>query len=205
MSNVLSRIGAAWAGNEQKTISSRYDSARVAEPPAVPRPLPEAELRSAVVGTLVTRFSQKSSRLLGLVDRPVPSCSAAQGGSWQSPLLQKNSSRAPEFNLLQTPLVVKKAEVLATSASGFPGFTPRSILRSSVRSTPQATPSAFPGESVTPPPRANKHRVSFKEGNSDEKWTVGVSWAVVSGFYSQRLSSLLFGLEFWTVCQNSLY
>ncbi|XP_042662527.1 protein ELYS-like [Tyto alba] len=137
MSNVLSRIGAAWAGNEQKTISSRYD------------------------------------RLLGLVDRPVPSCSAAQGGSWQSPLLQKNSSRTPEFNLLQTPLVVKKAEVLATSASGFPGFTPRSILRSSVRSTPQATPSAFPGESVTPPPRANKHRVSFKEGNSDEKWTVG--------------------------------
>ncbi|XP_042652053.1 protein ELYS-like [Tyto alba] len=173
MSNVLSRIGAAWAGNEQKTFSSRYDSARVAEPPAVPRPLPEAELRSAVVGTLVTRFSQKSSRLLGLVDRPVPSCSAAQGGSWQSPLLQKNSSRAPEFNLLQTPLVVKKAEVLATSASGFPGFTPQSILRSSVRSTPQATPSAFPGESVTPPPRANKHRVSFKEGNSDEKWTVG--------------------------------
>ena len=66
-------------------------------------------------------------RLLDLVVRPVPSTSAAQGGSWQSPCgastsftassplksnmlgctSQKNFSRASELNLLETPLVVK--------------------------------------------------------------------------------------------------
>ncbi|KFP47575.1 Protein ELYS, partial [Cathartes aura] len=68
-----------------------------------------------------------------------------------------------------------RAKVLATSASGFPGFTPQSILRSSLRTTPLATPSASPGRSVTPPLRAKEPRISFREENSNAKWTVGVT------------------------------
>ncbi|XP_010165527.1 protein ELYS, partial [Antrostomus carolinensis] len=67
-----------------------------------------------------------------------------------------------------------RAKVLATSASGFPGFTPQSILRSSLRTTPLATPSASPGRSVTPPLRAKEPRISFMEENSNAEGTVGV-------------------------------
>ncbi|NWH53464.1 ELYS protein, partial [Fregata magnificens] len=68
----------------------------------------------------------------------------------------------------------QRAKVLATSASGFPGFTPQSILRSSLRTTPLATPSASPGRSVTPPLRAKEPRISFREEESNGKRTVGV-------------------------------
>ncbi|XP_072713835.1 protein ELYS-like [Ciconia boyciana] len=195
ISNVLSKIGEVWVGNEQKVSFSQYDSPRVTEPPVIPHPLPDAELHDAFLGTPVTKFSRKCSRLLDLVVRPVPSCSAAQGGSWQSPcrasasfmassplksnmhgpISAKNLSGASEVNLLETPLVVKRAKVLATSASGFPGFTPQSILRSSLRTTPLATPSASPGRSVTPPLRAKEPRISFREENLNAKWTVGVT------------------------------
>ncbi|KAM7118023.1 LOW QUALITY PROTEIN: protein ELYS-like [Ciconia maguari] len=195
ISNVLSKIGEVWVGNEQKASFSQCDSPRVTEPPVIPHPLPDAELHDAFLGTPVTRFSRKCSRLLDLVVRPVPSCSAAQGGSWQSPcrasasfmassplksnmhgpISAKNLSGASELKLLETPLVVKRAKVLATSASGFPGFTPQSILRSSLRTTPLATPSASPGRSVTPPVRAKEPRISFREENSNAKWTVGVT------------------------------
>ncbi|XP_074945450.1 protein ELYS-like [Phalacrocorax aristotelis] len=193
ISNMLSKIGDVWVGSEQKPSCSQYDSPRVTEPPAITHPLPEAELRDAFVGTPVTKISQKCSRLLDLVVRPVPSCSAAQGGIWQSPctapasfmassplnsnthgsISQKNCSAASELNLLRTPLVVKRAKLLATSASGFAGFTPQSILRSSLRTTPLATPSASPGRSVTPPLRAQEPRISFREENLTAKWTVG--------------------------------
>ncbi|XP_051469981.1 protein ELYS [Apus apus] len=193
ISNVLSKIGEVWVGNEQKTSFSRHDSPRTAEPPVIRHPLPDAELCDAFVGTPVTKFSRKCSRLLDLVVRPVPSCSAQDNG-WQSPcrastsfmassplksythgsMSQKNFSGASELNLLETPLVVKRAKVLATSA-GFPGFTPQSILRSSLRTTPLATPSASPGRSVTPPLRAKEPRISFREENSRAKWTAGVT------------------------------
>uniref|UniRef100_A0A803WDW2 AT-hook containing transcription factor 1 n=1 Tax=Ficedula albicollis TaxID=59894 RepID=A0A803WDW2_FICAL len=189
ISKVLSKIGEVWFGNEQKTSISQYDSAH---------PLPGAELPDAFLGTPITKLSQKCSRLLDLVVRPVPSCSVAQDESQQSPCRastslvassplrsnthrsssQKNLPRASELNLLETPLVVKRAKVLATS-SGFPGFTPQSILRSSLRTTPLATPSASPGRSVTPPLRAKEPRISFREESSHAKWTVGVSWAAV--------------------------
>ncbi|KAJ7396413.1 protein ELYS-like [Pitangus sulphuratus] len=159
ISKVLSKIGEVWLGNEQKPNISQYD------------------------------------RLLDLVVRPVPSCSVAQDESWQTPcrastsfvassplksntqysVSQKNFPRASELNLLETPLVVKRAKVLATSSSGFPGFTPQSILRSSLRTTPLATPSASPGRSVTPPLRAKELRITFREENSNAKWTVGVT------------------------------
>uniref|UniRef100_A0A8B9FQC7 AT-hook containing transcription factor 1 n=1 Tax=Amazona collaria TaxID=241587 RepID=A0A8B9FQC7_9PSIT len=193
ISNVLSKIGEVWVGNEQKASFSQYDSPRATEPPA--HPLPAAELPDAFVGTPVTEFSQKRSRLLDSVVRPVPSFSAEQGGGWQSPcrdptsfmasspvnsnlhgsVSQKKFSRASELNLLETPLVVKRAKDLAMSASGFPGFTPQSILRSSLRTTPLATPSASPGRSVTPPLRAKEPRISFREEGSSAKWTIGVT------------------------------
>lgn len=73
---------------------------------------------------------------------------------------------------------------MATAASGFPAFTPQSMLRSSLHTTPLATPSASPGQSVTPPLQAKEHRISFREENLNAKWTVGVSWPVVSDLYS---------------------
>ncbi|NWW55747.1 ELYS protein, partial [Ifrita kowaldi] len=191
---VLSKIGEVWLGNEQKTNISQYDSPRTTEPAVSAHPLPAAELPDAFLGTPITKLSQKCSRLLDLVVRPVPSRSVAQDESQQSPCRastssmassplranthhsssRKNLPRASELNLLETPLVIKRAKVLATS-SGFPGFTPQSILRSSLRTTPLATPSASPGRSVTPPLRAKEPRISFREESSNAKWTVGVT------------------------------
>ncbi|XP_053828705.1 protein ELYS-like isoform X2 [Vidua macroura] len=192
ISKVLSKIGEVWLGNEQKTNISQYDSPRTTEPAVSTHP--GAELPDAFLGTPITKLSHKCSRLLDLVVRPVPSRSVGQDESWQSPcrastsfvassLLrsdthrsssQKNLPRASELNLLETPRVVKRAKVLATS-SGFPGFTPQSILRSSLRTTPLATPSASPGRSVTPPLRVKEPRISFREESSHAKWTVGVT------------------------------
>ncbi|XP_062346267.1 protein ELYS-like isoform X2 [Cinclus cinclus] len=194
ISKVLSKIGEVWLGNEQRRNTSQYDSPRATEPAVSTHPLSGAELPDAFLGTPITKLSQKCSRLLDLVVRPVPSCSVAQDESQQSPCRastsfvassplrsnthrsssQKNLPRASELNLLETPLVVKRAKVLATS-SGFPGFTPQSILRSSLRTTPLATPSASPGRSVTPPLRAKEPRISFREESSHAKWTVGVT------------------------------
>ncbi|NXF41679.1 ELYS protein, partial [Nyctibius bracteatus] len=189
---VLSKIGEVWVGNEQKPSFSQSDRPRATER-VITHPLLDAELRDAFVGTPVTKLTRKSSRLLDSVVHPVPSCCAVQGGSWQSPcrastsftassplksnmhgsISQKKFSGASELNLLETPLVVKRAKVLATSASGFPGFTPQSILRSSLRTTPLATPSASPGRSVTPPLRAKEPRISFREEDLNVKWTAG--------------------------------
>ncbi|XP_010075134.1 PREDICTED: protein ELYS [Pterocles gutturalis] len=227
ISHVLSKIGEVWVGYEQKTCFSQHDSPlhfpfnsnpRVTEQPVITRPVPDAVVRHAFVGSPVTTFSQKSSRLLDSVVRPVPSCSAAQGGSWWSPcrdstsfmassplksnthgsILEKNFSGASELNLLETPLVVKRAKVMATSASGFPGFTPQSILRSSLRTTPLATPSASPGRSATPPLRAKEARISFREENPNAEWTVGVTEddKALSGASSEHHHGV--GEDFWS-------
>ncbi|NWT12227.1 ELYS protein, partial [Vireo altiloquus] len=180
-------------GNENQLHFRFPSSPRTTEPAVSTHPLSAAELPDAFLGTPVTKLSQKCSRLLDLVVRPVPSRSVAQDESWQSPCRastsvassplrpnthrsssKKSLPRASELNLLETPLVVKRAKVLATS-SGFPGFTPQSILRSSLRTTPLATPSASPGRSVTPPLRAKEPRISFREESSNAKWTVGVT------------------------------
>uniref|UniRef100_A0A8C8R7B3 AT-hook containing transcription factor 1 n=1 Tax=Pelusios castaneus TaxID=367368 RepID=A0A8C8R7B3_9SAUR len=151
INNVLSKIGEVWVGNEQKSDFSQCD------------------------------------RLLDLVVCPVPLYSPSFESNWQTPcrastsciissplqsnsrssILHTNISRTSELNLLETPLVVKRAKALATSAAapGFPGFTPQSILRSSLRTTPLATPSASPGRSITPPLRAKEPRISFMEEN----------------------------------------
>ncbi|NWH56884.1 ELYS protein, partial [Geococcyx californianus] len=213
INNVLSKIGEVWVGNEQKSSCSQNDSPRATKPLDIEHPLPDAELRDVFFGTPITKFSRKSSsRLLDLVVRPVPSCSPAQGGSWQSPYrasatfmassplksnmhgsISENFSGPSELNLLETPLVVKRAKVLATSAAGFPGFTPQSILRSSLRTTPLATPSASPGRSVTPPLRSKEPRISFREESSNAKWTVGVTEddEVLPGASSESRQSLV--------------
>uniref|UniRef100_A0A8C0UKM4 AT-hook containing transcription factor 1 n=1 Tax=Cyanistes caeruleus TaxID=156563 RepID=A0A8C0UKM4_CYACU len=118
ISKVLSKIGEVWLGNEQKTNISLSVSTH---------PLPAAELPDAFLGTPITKLSQKCSRLLDLVVRPVSSCTVAQEESQQSPCRastssvassplrsnthrsssQKNLRRASELNLLETPLVVK--------------------------------------------------------------------------------------------------
>ncbi|KAJ7416008.1 protein ELYS-like protein [Willisornis vidua] len=161
ISKVLSKIGEVWLGNDQKPNISQYDSPRATEPAVITHPLPGLELPDAFLGTPVTKFSQK--------------CSSPLKSNTHHSISQKNFPRASELNLLETPLVVKRAKVLATSSSGFPGFTPQSILRSSLRTTPLATPSASPGRSVTPPLRAKEPRISFMEENSNAKWTVGVT------------------------------
>uniref|UniRef100_A0A8C3CJV0 AT-hook containing transcription factor 1 n=1 Tax=Cairina moschata TaxID=8855 RepID=A0A8C3CJV0_CAIMO len=221
ISDVLSKIGEVWVGNEQKNSFAQDD--RITEPPVIMnQPLPDAELPEAFIGTPITKFSQKCSRLLDLVVRPVPSCSPAQDDSWQSPCLpstsymassplksnvhgsipQKRIARASELGLLETPLVVKRAKVLVTSsaAPGFPGFTPQSILRSSLRTTPLATPSASPGRSVTPPLRAKELRISFREENSNVKWTVGVNNKAQSGASSEHHRELV--EDAWSECRE---
>ncbi|KAM9259208.1 protein ELYS-like [Morus bassanus] len=122
ISHMLPKIREVWVGNEQKPSCSQYD--RVTEPPVVTHPVPDAELRDAFVGTPLTKFAQICFRLWNLVVRLVPSCSAAQAGSWQSPCTASasfvassplksnthgsNFSEASELNLLGTPRVVKE-------------------------------------------------------------------------------------------------
>ncbi|OPJ67400.1 hypothetical protein AV530_017092 [Patagioenas fasciata monilis] len=137
ISNVLSKIGEVWVGNEQKPSFSHYDSRRVTEPPVLTHRLPDAELPDAFIGTPATKFSQKCSRLLDSVVHPVPSCSAAQGGCWQSPweasasfmassplksnlhssIPQRNFSGSSQLNLLETPLVVKVLHYVCKEAN----------------------------------------------------------------------------------------
>ncbi|XP_075781028.1 protein ELYS [Pelodiscus sinensis] len=196
INNVLSKIGEVWVGNEQKSGFSQYDSPRTEEPSPMTLPFSDRELPDPFVGTPVTKSSRKSSRLLDLVVRPVPlyspsfestsriPCRASTSCIISSPLqsnslssiLHTNISRASELNLLETPLVVKKAKALATSTatSDFPGFTLQSILRSSLRTTPLATPSASPGRSITPPPRPKEPKISFREETSSTTWTAGM-------------------------------
>ncbi|XP_074019816.1 protein ELYS-like [Numenius arquata] len=190
ISNVLTKIGEVWAGNEQKTGLSPGHRPGATEPPAATHPLPGEELRDAFVGTPVTKSSPKCSSLPNLVDHPIPSCSAAQSpcrasmSFWASSPLRsnmpgsisrKNFSGASELNFLQTPPVAKRAQGLATSASGVPGFTPQSFPRPSLGTTPLATPSASPGRSVPPPLQAKEPGVSSGEENSNATWTARVT------------------------------
>ncbi|XP_060099852.1 protein ELYS [Heteronotia binoei] len=189
ISKVLSKIGEVWMGTEQKSKSIQNDTTE-----EQPSRLDDTELPDPFVGTPVTKVLRKRSRLLDLVVRPVGLHSPLLGSNLQvsprascmlssplhsnprcSMLLCKNLTSAPELKLLETPAVVKRAKALtSTSSSGFPGFTPQSILRSSLRTTPLATPTASPGRSVTPPLRAKETKISFMEENKTSEWATGV-------------------------------
>ncbi|XP_061480635.1 protein ELYS isoform X2 [Rhineura floridana] len=193
INNVLSKIGEVWMGTEQKNKLFQNDTTE--EQPSRVDSCTDTELPDPFVGTPVTKSLRKCSRLLDLVVQPLPLDSPSIGSSLRmsprasascmlsSPLhsnpqysLYKNVRRAPELKLLETPPVVKRAKALtSTSSSGFPGFTPQSILRSSLRTTPLATPTASPGRSVTPPPRAKETKISFMEESKASEWTAVIT------------------------------
>uniref|UniRef100_G1K8G4 Uncharacterized protein n=1 Tax=Anolis carolinensis TaxID=28377 RepID=G1K8G4_ANOCA len=192
INNVLSKIGEVWVGTEEKNKSFQNEITEEALPSM---PSTNNELLDPFVGTPVTKSLRKCSRLLDLVVQPASlgspplrSSRVSDSCMLSSPLhsnpryslrtlLPKNIARAPELKLLETPPVVKRAKALtSTSSSGFPGFTPQSILRSSLRTTPLATPTSSPGRSITPPVRAKETKISFLEENKASQWTVPVSW-----------------------------
>ncbi|XP_077200399.1 protein ELYS isoform X2 [Paroedura picta] len=190
ISKVLSKIGEVWMGTEQKNKSIQNDSTE-----EQPSRLEDIEVPDPFVGTPVTKTLRKCSRFLDLVVQPVGLCSPPLGSNLQvsprascmlssplhsnprcSVLLHKNLTSAPELKLLETPAVVKRAKALTSaSSSGFPGFTPQSILRSSLRTTPLATPTASPGRSITPPLRAKETKISFMEENKTSEWAARVT------------------------------
>ncbi|XP_060128875.1 protein ELYS isoform X2 [Zootoca vivipara] len=193
INNVLSKIGEVWVGTEQKNKSFQNDITEE-QPPTVDS-CTDTEIPDPFVGTPATKSLRKRSRLLDLVVQPIlldsPSLRsnlhmsprASASCMLSSPLhssprcsLYKSSRRAPELKLLETPLVVRRAKALtSTSSSGFPGFTPQSILRSSLRTTPLATPTASPGRSITPPLRAKETKISFMEESKASGWTAGMT------------------------------
>ncbi|XP_053566985.1 protein ELYS isoform X2 [Bombina bombina] len=197
ISNVLSKIREVSVANEKEF--SPYKSLDIEEASPINIPRQDIDVPDAFFGTPISN-SKRISRLLDSVVHPVlvepspvtPSSSEPnlQTPRKPSPLIVTSSpvqsslrklvqlrgtAKAAEFNLLETPLVVRKAKALAasTSSSGFTGFTPQSILRPSVRATPLASPSASPGRSVTPPLRPKETKISFMEEISN-KWTKGV-------------------------------
>lgn len=196
INNVLSKIGEVWASNEPKNSISAYSSSKIEDPCPIVYSLPEPEPPEAFVGTPISKASEKISRLLDLVVHPVAQPSQCLGFIRQSParsplylassslpvnsqskVSQQNTSRASELQLLETPLVVKKAKTLAMSvtSSGLSDFTPQSILRSGLRATPLASPSLSPGRSLTPPLRLKETRISFMEEGMTVKWTSGAA------------------------------
>lgn len=185
INNVLSKIGEVWASSESRNNMSLYHSPKIEEPSPVVHSFLHSELPEAFVGTPISKASQKISRLLNLVVHPVPQSSQCWRFIHQSPtrspsylpsssssqLKGSHQKRTSELNLLETPLVVKKAKTLAMSVtSGFAELTPQSILRSGFR-TPLASPSVSPGRSLTPPSQLKETRISFMEEDMRTKWT----------------------------------
>ncbi|XP_053316764.1 protein ELYS [Spea bombifrons] len=198
ISSVLSKIKEVSAAN-QKTEFSPYKRFGNDERAPVATMSQELDSPEAFVGTPITK-SRRVSRLLDSVVHPVmvvPSLTLdsetvhLQRTPRKSPLLLTSSpmesslrkvaqirsiTKASEFNLLETPLVVRRAKALAasTTSSTFAGFTPQSILRSSVRTTPLGSPSVSPGRSLTPPLRVKETKISFME-EIGSKYTKGVA------------------------------
>ncbi|XP_021574399.1 protein ELYS isoform X2 [Carlito syrichta] len=193
INNVLSKIGDVSASSEPKNSDLLYKSPKIEEPSIV-YSISNPWLPEAFVGTPTA--SQKISRQLNLVVHPAPLPSECFGfiqqTSARSPLYlassslplnsqfkrsHQNTSRASELDLLETPLVVKKAKSLAMSvtSSGFAEFTPQSILRPGLRIAPSESPSLSPRRSLTPPLRLKEGRISFVEEDMNTEQTAGAS------------------------------
>ncbi|XP_044146279.1 protein ELYS isoform X2 [Bufo gargarizans] len=193
--NVLMKIKEVSAASENRDFSPYRSLTDESSIPA--SQVTELEMPDAFVGTPILK-SKRDSRLLGSLVHPIlaepafdedianVSCKTPCRASVlltsspvQSSLLKstqlKNLSKASEFNLLETPLVVKKAKALlaSTGSSSFIAVTPQSILRSSAHTTPLASPSVSPGRSVTPPLRSKEIKISFIEQIS-KKYTKGI-------------------------------
>ncbi|XP_040285255.1 protein ELYS isoform X2 [Bufo bufo] len=193
--NVLMKIKEVSAASENRDFSP-YKS--LTDESSIPvSQVTELEMPDSFVGTPILK-SKRDSRLLGSLVHPIlaepafdediaiVSCKTPRRASVlltsspvQSSFLKstqlKNLSKASEFNLLETPLVVKKAKALlaSTGSSSFIANTPQSILRSSARTTPLASPSVSPGRSVSPPLRSKEIKISFIEQIS-KKYTKGI-------------------------------
>ncbi|XP_014892858.1 protein ELYS isoform X2 [Poecilia latipinna] len=179
ISSVLTKIEEVWLGKEATPQSSPARTPKAAAAQSSSPRSSSLGFTDPFLGTPITMTSKRKSRLMDLVVHP--SCHTPQPllsppgptTSWVSP---KSSRKAPEFSLLQTPQVVKRARALAASGPIFSAFTPQSILRSNLRPTPVATPSASPGRSITPPLRAKESRITFIEEGETPETEKGVRW-----------------------------
>ncbi|XP_037104150.1 protein ELYS [Syngnathus acus] len=180
INNVLNKIEEVWlAKGETPPSSPAKRTARFLSPP--PKPASQAQMEP-FLGTPITMSSKRKSRQVDFMVHP--SCHTPRPRlspdrpSWA---IQKSTTKVPEFSLLQTPQIVKRARALAASGAIFSDFTPQSILRNSQRPTPMATPSASPGRSVTPPLRSKDSRISFTQVarsaalENDTHWTNGMA------------------------------
>nr|XP_057945294.1 protein ELYS [Doryrhamphus excisus] len=159
--SVLNKIEEVWLGKGDTPQSSPTMSPRTAgfsSPGLQAASLTQPE---PFLGTPITMSSKRKSRLIDAWQMTQPLLSPARPSSIC--VFPKSTTKAPEFSLLQTPQVVKRARALAASGSVFTAFTPQSILRSSLRPTPVATPSASPRRSITPPLRIKESRITFSE------------------------------------------
>ncbi|XP_077139364.1 protein ELYS isoform X2 [Ranitomeya variabilis] len=192
--NVLMKIKEVSAASESRDFSP-YKSLTDESPIPVSQEA-EMEMPDAFVGTPISK-ARRESGLLGSLVHPIqaePSfgtdlanvsyktpCRSflLTSSPVQSSLLKstqlKNLSKASEFNLLETPMVVKKAKAMmaSTGSSDYIARTPQSILRSSARTTPLASPSVSPGRSITPPLRSREPKISFMEQIS-KKFSKGI-------------------------------
>uniref|UniRef100_A0A3B5LZ55 Uncharacterized protein n=1 Tax=Xiphophorus couchianus TaxID=32473 RepID=A0A3B5LZ55_9TELE len=179
ISSVLTKIEEVWLGKEATPQSSPAKTPKAADAQSSSLRSSSLGFTDPFLGTPITMTSKRKSRLMDLVVHP--SCQTPQPlpsppgppTSWVSP---KSFRKAPEFSLLQTPQVVKRARALAASGPVFSAFTPQSILRSNLRPTPAATPSASPGRSITPPLRAKESRITFIEEGETPETEKGIRW-----------------------------
>ncbi|XP_075059629.1 protein ELYS isoform X2 [Mixophyes fleayi] len=194
ISNVLLKIKEVSVANV-KTEFSPYKSLTNGDQHTI-SPLPHSGVSDAFFGIPVST-SKRLSRFLDSVVHPVLAESSPLATDFESfnqrtpsnfsmltsspvqsslPKIAqlKNIARASEFNLLETPPVVRKAKALAAStASSFTAHTSQSILRSSAHTTPLVSPSISPGRSVTPPLRSKDPKISFME-QINCKYTKGI-------------------------------
>ncbi|XP_040206865.1 protein ELYS-like [Rana temporaria] len=196
ISNVLMKIKEVSATDINMDFSP-YKSITTEEQNPVTA-FPHLEMTDAFIGTPISK-SRRVSRLLDSIVHPVftelstldadfevanertprKSSMLITSSPVQSNLRKmaqlRNLTKASEFTLLETPIVVKRAKALAASSvsSVFTMHTPQSILRSSARTTPLASPSVSPGRSVTPPLRPREAKISFMEQISN-KYIKGV-------------------------------
>ncbi|XP_063773852.1 protein ELYS [Pseudophryne corroboree] len=189
ISNVLLKVKEVSVASVEREFSPRKSLSN--EVQHTISPLPHSEVPDAFIGVPMSN-SKRLSRFLDSVVHPVmaePSplitdfesvnqktphrtSMPLTSSPFRSSLLKtaqlKNLARASEFNLLETPPVVRKAKALAASAA-FIAHTPQSILRS----TPLASPSVSPGRSVAPSLQSKETKISFMD-QINIKYTKGI-------------------------------
>ncbi|XP_077568926.1 protein ELYS isoform X2 [Stigmatopora nigra] len=175
INNVLTKIEEVWLGIGESPSAKSPRQAGFLSPPLKPAAQAQPE---PFLGTPIRTSSKRFSRLMDvMVQSPQPFLSPPRP-SWAR---LKSTTKAPEFSLLQTPPIVKRARAMAISSGVFSDFAPQSILRSTPKPNPLATPSASSVRSITPPLRSKENRITFNEvadspePGKDIHWTNGVA------------------------------